>query len=582
MTETSGPGPASLTDYLAVVRRRKWVIIAVPVLAALVAFQYSSSQPSVYQAQAQVLVNRSAGAEDPTTYDATRYLNTLAKIARSEDVAARVATADGVPRITASEVLGASNVSPDAEADLLNISVSRGNPGDPVVLANAYAREFIRYKTQYETADINDELRGLEKNAAQLRKSGQTESLAYQTLLQKQIELVAARNQVARSARVIQRADGAAKIEPRPRRAFVLSGLLGLVFALGLAFLAEALDRRVGSEGEIEERLGLPLLGRIPRPPRSLRKENGLVMLTEPMGLHAEAFRKLWGTIEFLKTQRGAASRTIMFTSAAPLEGKSTTIANLAIALARSGRRVALVDLDLRRPFLHTFFGIRAEPGFTDVVVGREALDRAFRHVSLPAAGSMESLGEKNGQPSAPSSVPSEALDVEPILHLLPCGTIPPAAGEFLASKRVAAVLDDLREQFDVVLVDAPPITVVGDAMTISASVDAIIVVTSVGIRRPLVNELVRELQNSGAATLGVVLTGVPLGDQYGYGYHPYYSGRPLAESRSSRGQDSPSGGELRKFPTADEGYAPADESRGTADADTSGREDVTEADGRA
>ena len=584
MTETSGPGPASLTDYLAVLRRRKWIVIAVPVLAALVAFQYSSSQPPVYQAQAEVLVNRSAGVEDPTTYDATRYLNTLANIARSEDVAARVAAADGVPLITAGEVLGASNVSPDAEADLLNISVSRGSPGDPVVLANAYAREFIRYKTQYETADINDELRGLEKNAAQLRKSGQTESLAYQTLLQKQIELAAARNQVARSARVIQRADGAAKIEPRPRRALMLGGLLGLVFALGLAFLAEALDRRVRTEGEIEERLGLPLLGRISRPPSALRRTNGLVMLAEPMGVHAEAFRKLWGTIEFVKAQRGAASRTIMFTSAAPLEGKSTTVANLAVALARSGQRVALVDLDLRRPFLHTFFGVRAEPGFTDVVVGRETLARAVRHVSLPTAGDLESIGENNGQPSTPSSVPSGPQDTETILHLLPCGTVPPAAGEFLAGERVPALLDALREQFDVVLVDAPPITVVGDAMTLSAAVDAIVVITSFSVERPLVDDLARELQNCRATTLGLVLTGVPLSDPYVYGYRSYdYGHRPRAHPATRRDRQPLFGALLRKARTAERAWLrPRGEGAGSADADTGPREDVTQADDRA
>jgi polysaccharide biosynthesis transport protein len=587
MTETSGPDPANLTDYLEVVRRRRWIVIAVPLLAALVAFQYSSSQPSVYQAQAKVLVNRSAGVAggvtdvvDTATYDSIRYLNTLAIMARSEDVAARVAAADGVPRITAGAVLGAANVSPDAEADLLNISVSYGNPGDAVVLANAYAREFTRYKTQFDTAQINDALQALETRAAQLRRSGETESLAYQTLLQEQSKLAAAGKLVARSTTVLERAVSAAKIEPRPRRALMLGALLGLLFALGLAFLAEALDRRVRSEGEIEERLGLPLIGRISRPPASLRKKNGLVMLAEPMGVHAEAFRKLLGTIEFLRIQRGAASRTIMFTSAAPLEGKSTTIANLAIALARSGRRVALVDLDLRRPFLHTFFGIRAEPGFTDVVVGREALARAVRHVSLPSTGDLELLAEKNGQPSSPPTGPP---DVELILHLLPCGTIPPAPGEFLANKRVSALLDDLREQFDVVLVDAPPITVVGDAMTISASVDAIIAVTSLGIRRPLVNELIRELQNCSAATLGLVLTGVSLSDQYRYGYRRSHSGSSLADSRPPRGQDRPSGGQLRKFPTADEPwYAPQDESRGTDDADTSRREDLTEADGRA
>jgi succinoglycan biosynthesis transport protein ExoP len=547
VTENSAQPTTSLTDYLTVLRRRKWVIIVTPIVAAIAALQYSSSQPSVYQANAEILVKRSAGVaggitdvQDPDAFDPTRYLNTLAKEARSPDVAARVAAADDVPRITAGAVLGASNVSPDAEADLLNISVSSGKPSDAVVLANAYADEFIRYKVQYDTADINESLRALEKRAAGLRKSGQTESLAYQTLIQEQSKFAAAARLVARRMRVLQPAVSAAKIQPRPRRALVLGGLLGAVFALGLAFLAEALDRRVRTEGEIQERLGLQLLGRIARPPSSLAKKNRLVMVEEPMGVHAEQFRKLWGTIELVNLQRGAAHRTIMFTSAAQREGKSTTVANLAIALARSGQRVALVDLDLRRPFLHTFFGVRAEPGFTNVVVGGETLDRAVRHLSLPSAGGLESLGDRNGHPSGPSSAPSRLPEAGAILHLLPCGTIPPSAGDFLASEHISVLLQKLSEQYEVVLVDAPPITAVGDAMTISAAVDAIVVVASLGVQRPLLNDLARELQNSRAATLGLVLTGAPLGDPYVYWYRSYHDPDQLPSTALTRRGEHP------------------------------------------
>src|SRR5215203_3355587 len=179
VTETSGQRPTTLADYLAILRRRKWIVITVPVVAALVALQYSSSQSSVYQAEAQVLVNRSAGIVtavtggqvDPAAYDPTRYLTTQAHIARSPKLAARVAAADGVPHMTADEVLAMSNVSPDTDADLLNISVSDENPGDAVALANAYAEEFPRYKTEVETGQINDALRALNADAARLRKA---------------------------------------------------------------------------------------------------------------------------------------------------------------------------------------------------------------------------------------------------------------------------------------------------------------------------------------------------------------------------------------------------------------------------
>jgi polysaccharide biosynthesis transport protein len=578
MTETSAHPPITLTDYLAVLRRRKWIIIVVPVLAALAAFQYSSSQPSVYEAQAEVLVQRS----DEAASDPTRYLTTQARVARSSKLAARIAAAKGVPRMTAGEILADSNVSADAEADLINISVSSGNPRDAVVLADAYARVFTGYKIEQDTAPIDRDLRAVKAQAAELRKRGGTASIAYQTLMQRQSDLELERLAAERNTRVLQPATGAVKVEPRPRRALMLGGLLGAVLALGLAFLAEALDRRVRTEGEIQELLGLPLLGRISRPPPSLRKTNGLVMLTEPMGVHAEAFRKLWGTIEFVNLQRGAASRTIMFTSAAQREGKSTTVANLAIAVARSGRRVALVDLDLRRPFLHTFFGVQPEPGFTDVVVGRETLDRAARHLPLPTAGGLQSLGEGNGQPSALSSVPNGPREMEAILDLLPCGTIPPAAGEFLAGERVSALLEELRHQFDVVLVDAPPITVVGDAMTLSPAVDAIVVVTSFGIERPLVDDLARELKNCRATTLGLVLTGVALSDPHAHGYRYRDHARPRVPPATGRARLPLFGGLLQKAQTGiDARRARRNEGSASTDRETGPREDVIHGDRR-
>ena len=579
MTETSAHRPTTLTDYLTILRRRKLIIIAVPIVAALVAFFYSSSQPSVYQAQAQVLVQRS----DEAASDPTRYLTTQARVARSSKLAARIAAAKGVPRMTAGEILADSNVSADAEADLLNISVSSGNPRDAVVLADAYAREFTGYKIEQDTAPIDRDLRAVKAQAAELRKRGGTASIVYQTLMQRQSDLELERLAAERNTRVLQPATGAVKVEPRPRRALMLGGLLGAVLALGLAFLAEALDRRVRTEGEIQELLGLPLLGRISRPPPSLRKTNGLVMLEEPMGVQAEEFRKLWGTIEFVNIQRGAASPTIMFTSAAQREGKSTTIANLAVVLARSERRVALVDLDLRRPFLHTFFGVQTEPGFTDVVVGRETLDRAVRHLPLPTAGGLESLGERNGQPSAPSGVPNGPREVETTLQFLPCGTIPPAAGEFLAGERVSALLDALRHQFDVVLVDAPPITVVGDAMTLSPAVDAIVVVTSFSIERPLVDDLARELKNCRATTLGLVLTGVALSDPYAHGYRYYdHASRPRVPPTTGRARQPLFGGLLQKAQIGiDARRARRDEGPVSADGETGPREDIAHGGGR-
>ncbi len=535
--------PRTLADYLAILRRRKWIIVALPVLTALAAFALSTTQAPVYQAHATILVNRAGivtaitNVQDPATYDATRFLTTQSTVARSSTLAARVVAAAGVPGVTPGAFLGLSSVTPHTNADLLDMSVSHPNPNDAVLLVNAYAREYTRYRTALDTARVNDALRTIRVQTARMQARGRTSSPAYQTLIQYQGQLETVGKLLANNTSVLQTAEGAGQISPRPKQDLILGGLLGVVLGFGLALLMEALDRRVRSGEEVEAVLGLPLLGRISPPPRELGSKNRLVMLAEPRSARAETFRKLRTSIEFANLESSA--RTIMFTSGVQREGKSTTVANLAIAFARAGRRVALVDLDVRRPSLHSFFDVRASHGIAEVVVNNEELAGALQHVTLPAASSA-SLRAGNGRPPVSSGTrwvpsPTGTSDSSPyaesddgrddrVLHFLACGTVPSVDREFLHNERLSAVIKELGELFDVVLVDAPPFLAVGDAMTLSANVDAIVVVTRLGTQRPILRELARELQHCQAPTLGFVLTGVPVSDGYGYGYGHGYS----------------------------------------------------------
>jgi succinoglycan biosynthesis transport protein ExoP len=261
-------------------------------------------------------------------------------------------------------------------------------------------------------------------------------------------------------------------------------------------------------------------------------------MLADPRSVHAETFRKLRTTVEFVNLDHHA--RTIMVTSAGPREGKSTTVANLAVALARAGRRVVLVDLDLRRPSLHPFFRVRGDNGITDVVVDRLTLGDALRRIPLPALERSSANGDgSNGAGLLHDlrETSDSRSSAEGVLHLLPCGTLPPAADEFLERAHVDRVLDQLASQFDIVLVDAPPVLAVGDAMSLTADVDAMILVTRMGIDRRQLQELARQLQSSRADVLGFVLTGVAHGDSYtyGYGYDPHtYPREQRAPARRS------------------------------------------------
>jgi non-specific protein-tyrosine kinase len=234
-------------------------------------------------------------------------------------------------------------------------------------------------------------------------------------------------------------------------------------------------------------------------------------MIATPTSAHAEAFRMLRANLQFVNLDRGA--RSILVTSALEQEGKSTTVANLAVALARAGQRVALVDLDLRRPALARFFAIpKSHPGVTNVVVGSSTLEQALVEV-----GRMSSPGYDVAHADGNGAGPTSGIGV---LKVLASGPVPRDPGEVVSSKRLTAVLEQLAETFDFVLVDTPPLLSVGDTMALSAHVDAMITVARLNmIRRPSLAELSRALATCPTIQLGVVVTGAETEPGYGYGY---------------------------------------------------------------
>jgi Mrp family chromosome partitioning ATPase len=329
---------------------------------------------------------------------------------------------------------------------------------------------------------------------------------------------------------VVRTASSAVQVQPRPLRNGILGLALGLVLGLGLAFLWEALDTRVRSAEEIASKLGLPLLARLPAPPRQLRKDEQLVMLADARGVQAESFRMLRTNLEFVRL--GHDIRTIMVTSAVEQEGKSTTVANLAVALARAGQRVALVDLDLRRPFIDHFFDLRYRPGLTQVALGQTTLEDALIPIAITEPtdpGPRDENGNGNATERPAASLPTGGLRV------LVSGPLPPNAGEFVGSEALAHILGDLRGRFDSILIDAPPLLQVGDPLALSAHVDALFVVTRMSVvRRPMLNEVRRQLDTAPSLKLGFVLTGAEGEDGYGYG-GGYYYGSYRQQERSTR-----------------------------------------------
>jgi capsular exopolysaccharide synthesis family protein len=336
-----------------------------------------------------------------------------------------------------------------------------------------------------------------------LEAAGDRASALYASLVDKEQQLATMEALQTSNASLVKPAQTAHKTQPRPGRNGALGLALGLLLGVGLAFLREALDTRVRTAESVSRRLGLPILAQIPPPPRSLRSSDRLAMLEGPETIYSEPFRILRTNLELIDPDHPA--QTIMVTSAVEGEGKSTTAANLAVAIARSGREVILVDLDFRHPYLTTFFPDMGPLGLTDIALGRITTGEALAPVPLGPQPRSASNGS-----SAKSST----------LRVLGAGTLPPNPGEFIASQAVDRILADLRGRADFVLIDSAPILGIGDALALSSKVDALILVTRLNLlRRQMLHELERTLGRCQARALGLVITGSGAAETYGYGY---------------------------------------------------------------
>jgi succinoglycan biosynthesis transport protein ExoP len=447
---TSPQQPSTVREYLQLIRRRRWIILTVTLVAVIAAAVFSAQQQKLYKASATVLVSGFDSAQSPEMF-----LQTQADVAAaSPEVASRVRAALHL-RTTPS-----IDVTPKINSAILTFSSTTSNPQLSARIATEYAQQFKNFQQALASAHI--------KTA---------------------------------SAFIVRPATPGEQVQPKTVRNTLLGLLFGLVLGLGLAFLRDALDTRIRSTDEIAESLELPLLARLPRPPAELRRQSRLVTVSAPDGLAAEGFKIMRANVDFARME--AEATTLLVTSAREGEGKSTTVANLAVLLARAGQRVVLVDLDLRHPVLHQFFDLDG-PGVAQVATGAATLDEALAPIPLVWPGSSSSNGDADRIQAAGG-----------FLEVLPSGPMPTRLDDVLAKNILAGMLDALRQRADVVLIDSTPL-LAGDAMATSAAVDAIVLVVRMDLlRRPILRELRRVMDSIPTRKIGFVAAGVELGASY-------------------------------------------------------------------
>jgi capsular exopolysaccharide synthesis family protein len=324
-----------------------------------------------------------------------------------------------------------------------------------------------------------------------LERELDTSRTLYDGLLQRYKEIGVAGGVGTNNVSVVDTALPGYRVKPEPRRNLTLGLLFGAAVGVGLALLREFMDDTIKVPEDIQEKLGLPVLGGIPSLPAGVSTK---VALADPRSALSEAYYSVRTALQFSAAE--GLPKSLLITSARPTEGKTTTALALARNFARLGGSVLLIDCDLRNPSLHRELGEERATGLTNYLVGASEL--------------------------APLLQP-----IEDHLTFLPAGPLAPNPAELLSGKMIKALLEETTAQFDLVLFDGPPVLGLADAPQLASQIGGTVLVIEAGkTRRSLANAALRRLRGAHAHMLGGLLTKFSAkhaGYGYGYGYQYAY-----------------------------------------------------------
>ncbi|WP_164116024.1 polysaccharide biosynthesis tyrosine autokinase [Sphingorhabdus sp. Alg239-R122] len=502
-----------------------------------------SEKLAILYAKNSQIIDASDGVSTSSDEAAPRSITTANLVQMNNDVAAAKTNrilaeekwkqAQRTPLMSMPEVLGNSTIQAlqneraQKEAELRELT-ERYKPGHPVMQDKSTQMASIDSQIRNLAQDIRNSIRDAYEVARRqeaslsqslgglkdatlaeqnkrielnlLSREVDTNRTLYQSLLERYKQVSTNADAATNNISIIDTAEDARKVSPRPFINILLSLFAGLALGALLAFLRETFDDSVRSPDDVKRKLGLPLLGTTPLYDTDMTI---IEALGDRKSAIAEAYASVRSSLDF-STADGAPSSMLM-TSSQPAEGKSTSAIAIAESFGRAGKRVLLIDADLRIPSLHGYLGLHNNGGFVSVLTGNSSLEREVQN---------------------PEGVSFQFLS---------CGPIPPDPAELMVTGTIRRFMEQHKDQFDVILIDGPPVMGLADSPQIARAVDGAILVVEAGkVHGGQTKTAMRRLGDANANILGVLLTkfdasSTGYGNYYGY---DYTYGRTKAEGK--------------------------------------------------
>ena len=483
-TESMRPGgqtDSDPRDFFRVLWRRKWLILLCLVVIPLAAYFYSDRLTKTFQASAIVQVQS-------TATDAGLFLdeNLPSGTANTAKIAALVGTsavADEAARLMGEPpgaLRGAITATDDEDTGFITLTATAGRAERAAEIANTVAKALRVTREEAGIKRVDTSIQNVEKELAKLPPG---EELQRSQLSERLQGLRALRAAQAENTQVVEAAAvPSSPVAPNPQRNAILAFVVALLIAAGAVALAERLDRRLHDSRDVERLTGTPLLAQVP---------SSAFPGATPDPQLPIVFQTLRDSLTYFNVDQRLASLLVI----SPLkgDGKTSVATNLAVAYARAGKQVILVDADLRSPQVGVRMGAPLTPGLSEVISGSCDIDEAMTEI--------EPFGSH--------------------LRVLPGGSIPPNPSEMLGSARMSTILAELTEMSDLVLIDSAPVLVVSDAFPLFDQVAGIVGVSRLEqTPREAISRAIEIASSAGGRVLGMVSTGgKQAADGYGYGY---------------------------------------------------------------